>query len=515
VTKVLTQRAVEAAKPPKKGRTTRADGIVPGMRFIVHAGGKKSARLLARIHGKQENLEVGDLSLITLADARAKAKGMLAMINNGEDPRTAKREAIKAASETVEVAARRFIERHAKAHNRTWKETEQRIEREILPHWGKRPLASIEQSDVVALLDAIVDRGGAGISANRTLAQGRKFFNWCRERGLIKVSPFDHVRPPVPEVKRDRVHTIPELALILLATDQLGYPFGPFIKAAVLLGQRREEIAGMRWSELDVELTLWTLPAARAKNGVQHHVPIVPQVRSILVGLPHIGNSDFVFTSTGNTSISGYSKAKAALDSAITELNGGVPIPPWRLHDLRRSMASHMARLGVQLPVVEKLLNHVSGTFGGVAGIYQRHSFSDKKRQRWNSGRNTCSRSPKSSAAPSPTGAPPMSPGLNRHDAADILCCHCGARRVARGRAGTPARRGCDGVPRRPLQQGLPTDPQQGRSHPSPMVEDGARHQSSGRPRLVPALLHRRLHHPHPRHRNRARGRSGGVSVAG
>ena len=381
MTKVLTQRSIDAAKPPPKGRTAKADEIVPGMRFIVHAGGKKSSRLLARINGKQENLDVGDLSLMTLADARAKAKGMLAMIANGEDPRTAKREAIKAASESVEIAARRFIERHAKVHNRTWRETEQRIEREILPHWGKRPLASIEQADVVALLDAIVDRGGAGISANRTLAHGRKFFNWCRERGLIKVSPFDHVRPPVPEVKRDRVHTLPELALILRATDQLGYPFGPFITLALLLGQRREEIAGMRWSELDADLTLWTLPAARAKNTVQHQVPIVPQVRSILAGLPRIAGSDFVFTSTGKTSISGYSRAKAALDKVITGLNGDVEIPPWRLHDLRRSMASHMARLGVNLPVVEKLLNHTSGSFAGVAGVYQRHDFADEKRQ--------------------------------------------------------------------------------------------------------------------------------------
>jgi integrase len=137
----------------------------------------------------------------------------------------------------------------------------------------------------------------------------------------------------------------------------------------------------MRWSELDSDLTLWTLPAARAKNAVQHQVPIVPQVRSILAGLPRITGCDFVFTSTGKTSISGYSKAKAALDKVITGLNGDVEIPPWRLHDLRRSMASYMARLGVNLPVVEKLLNHTSGSFAGVAGVYQRHDFADEKRR--------------------------------------------------------------------------------------------------------------------------------------
>jgi integrase len=380
VTKVLTQRAVDAAKPKAK-RYGKPDGIIPGQRLLVHPTGEKSYVILPRIHGKQVSITIGDDSLMELAEGRAKGKAILAMVANGEDPRTAKREAIKTASETVEVAAQRFIERHAKAHNRTWEESEQRIKREILPHWGKRPLGSIEQSDAVTLLDAIVDRGGAGISANRTLAHGRKFFNWCRERGMIKVSPFDHVRPPVPEVKRDRVHTIPELALILRATDQMGYPFGPFIKIAILLGQRREEIAGMRWSELDAELTLWTLPAARAKNGVLHQVPLAPWPRSILANLPRIAGSDFVFTSTGKASISGYSKCKARLDAAITSLNDGVPIPPWRLHDLRRSMASHMAKLGVQLPVVEKLLNHVSGTFGGVAGIYQRHDFADEKRQ--------------------------------------------------------------------------------------------------------------------------------------
>ena len=379
MTKVLTQRGVETAQP-KAIRYGKPDGLVPGLQLIVQPSGAKTYRLLVRIHGKQVNLTIGDASLMTLAEARAK-RGILAAIANGEDPREAKREAINSASETVEVAARRFIERHAMAHNRTWKESQQRLEREILPKWGRRPLAAITQADAVALLDAIVDRGGAGISANRTLAHGRKLFNWCRERGMIATSPFDHVRPPVPEVKRDRVHTIAELRLILQAADRVGYPLGPFVKLALLLGQRREEVAALKWSEIDAELTMWVLPAARAKNNVAHVIPLPAPARSILAALPRIAGSDFVFTSTGKTSISGYSKAKAALDGAITDLNGGEPIPPWRLHDLRRSMASHMARLGVALPIIEKLLNHVSGSFGGIVGVYQRHSFEAEKRQ--------------------------------------------------------------------------------------------------------------------------------------
>ena len=120
--KIISQRTVESAKPPKEGRATRADGIVPGMQFITHAGGKKSFRLLARIHGKQVNLEIGDASMLSLADARAKAKGILGAIANGEDPRETKRAAVKTAAKTVEVVAAEFIKRYAKVHNkpRTW-----------------------------------------------------------------------------------------------------------------------------------------------------------------------------------------------------------------------------------------------------------------------------------------------------------------------------------------------------------------------------------------------------------
>jgi integrase len=136
----------------------------------------------------------------------------------------------------------------------------------------------------------------------------------------------------------------------------------------------------MRWSELAPDLTAWTLPRERTKNNEPHTVPLVSAVRAILAGLPRFEGSDFVFTTTGRTPISGFSRAKINLDAAITEMNGGKPIPPWRLHDLRRTFATNMAKLGASLPVVEKLLNHVSGTFGGVQGIYQRHDFADEKR---------------------------------------------------------------------------------------------------------------------------------------
>jgi integrase len=380
VTKILTQRAVDAAKSKVK-RYPKADGIVPGLQIIVHPTGKKTYKLSARVHGKLVSFTIGDASLMSLADARANAKAILAEIAAGGDPREAKQEAIRTATETVAVVAGRYVERHVKVHQRQWRETTRIIESEIVPAWGRRPISSISKRDVIALADKIVDRGSP-IMANRVFETARRLFTWCCDRGLLEVSPCDRVKLPSPEPTRDRVHNDFELGLILRAADGLNYPHGPFIKTLVLTGQRRQEVAKLSWSELDADLSVWALPAARVKNARQHTVPIVPWVRSILLSLPRFAGSDFVFSATGGrTSIGNFSRLKLRLDAEITRLNNGVPIPGWVLHDTRRSFASGLAALGVQLPVIERALNHVGGvSFGGISGVYQRYSFSDEVR---------------------------------------------------------------------------------------------------------------------------------------
>jgi integrase len=384
--KVLTQREVEAAKPKPKRYPLR-DGIVPGMRCMVYPTGKKGYWLWKRVFGELVPFEVGDALLMTLGEARTKARGLLAAIANGEDPRLAKAEKVKAAGDTVEAVAESFIERHVKAHNkpRTAEEHERLIRSNILPAWGRRPITSITPRDVIELIDGIVDRG-APIAANRTFTMGRTLFNWALDRHLIESSPFARVKLPSKETSRDRTPVDFELALILRAAAKLGYPFGTFFTLRTFTGQRREEVAGWRWSELDEDLTLWTLPPSRTKNGRPHYVPIVPEVRKILLALPRFADSDFVLTTTGKTPISGYSKAQVELDSTIAELNDGVPLQPWVPHDLRRSMASTMAAAGVNLPVIEKILNHTSGSFAGIVAVYQRHEFRAEKRaalERW------------------------------------------------------------------------------------------------------------------------------------
>ena len=377
---VLTQRGVEAAKPKAK-RYGKPDGTVPGLRLVVFPSGEKTYALFTRVNGRLINHKIGSAAVLELAQARKEARRKLGEISGGLDPRETRREAKRAELETVEVVIEKFVERYVKPNNKSWKEIKRKFDVEVLPHWGKRPISSISQRDVIELLDGIVDRGGVGAQANRVLAAIRRLFNWSVERGLLDRSPTDRVKAPVPETPRDRVLSDSELALVLRAADMVGFPFGPYVVISILVGARREEVAGMRWSELTPDLAAWTLPRDRVKNGVEHTIPLPPWARSIIAGLPRIADDGFVFTMNGRNSISGYSKAKRQLDAVVANLNGGTPIAPWRMHDCRRTFATGLARLGVQLPVVERLLNHTSGSFAGVAGVYQRFDFATEKRQ--------------------------------------------------------------------------------------------------------------------------------------
>ena len=145
------------------------------------------------------------------------------------------------------------------------------------------------------------------------------------------------------------------------------------MRLLILTGQRRGEVAGMEWSELDFEKRLWTLPRERVKNDRRHEVPLSPQAIVALEGLPRVSDR-FVFSLNATSPINGFGKDKERLD----DLSG---MADWVLHDLRRTVASGMARLGVSLAVIEKVLNHVSGSFAGIVGVYQRHEFAEEKRQ--------------------------------------------------------------------------------------------------------------------------------------
>ena len=248
---------------------------------------------------------------------------------------------------------------------------------DVIPVWKGRKVQDITKRDVIALLDGVNDR--APIMANRVLAAIRKLFNWCLARDVISVSPCTLVHPPAPERSRERILSDDEIRKLWATTDAEGWPFGTLAKLLLLTGQRLREVSGMRWEEIDLDAKLWTLPGERMKNGIKHEVPLSDLAVRILKEQPRIKTTKgFVFTTSGSAAVSGFSRAKDRLCAAVK--GKGETTDPWTFHDLRRTMASGMVRLGIQLPVIEKILNHTSGTFRGVVGIYQRHSFADEKR---------------------------------------------------------------------------------------------------------------------------------------
>ena len=264
---------------------------------------------------------------------------------------------------------------HCRKRNRTAtaNETERLLRANFLPHWGHRAIGSIEKQDVLNLTDAMLVSGRPG-AANHAFAAVRKFFNWCVERDIISVSPCLGIRTPARLPSRDRVLDHPELRVLWRAAASQGYPFGTIFQLLALTGQRRGEVVGMQWDELDLDAALWTIPGTRTKNGKQHFVPLSPQALHILRTVPR-WSSAFVFPARGKLDrpYSGYSKGKRMLDATAG-------LHDWTLHDLRRSAATGMAKLGSPPHVVEKILNHASGSFGGVAGIYNRFHYVDEMR---------------------------------------------------------------------------------------------------------------------------------------
>jgi integrase len=383
------------ASPPLK-RTETPDGQITGLYFVLQPTGAASWALRYRVAGRPTKLTIGPYPALTLAAARRRAQEALGDVAGGKDPARAKqaaRAAAKAESEAEEDRVDRvvalFVERYAKPKNRDWKETARLLNKEILTRWKGRRLSQITRANVNTLLDDIVDKG-APIGANRTFSAFRKLCKWSIGRGIIEHSPCDGVTAPSPENRRDRVLDDAEIRLVWEAASAIGWPFGPVIKMLILTGQRRDEVAGMRWSEVDLQARTWTLPAARAKNKHTHQIPLSDAAIEILRAMPRHEKVDVIFTTNSRTPVSGWSRMKLSLDAHIAErireeaeARGATPkaMPEWTLHDIRRSLATNLQRLGVRLEVTEAVLNHRSGSRAGIVGVYQQHDWADEKRQ--------------------------------------------------------------------------------------------------------------------------------------
>lgn len=405
-TQKLTDKTIKNAKAPETGRAMLWDSVVadetslPGSFGLrVTAKGVKSWIIMYRIEDpkrpgkvKQQYRKVGSYPSLSLAMARETAREALKLAGQGIDPIQAKeaekREvaSVKSVREAVEV----FIKRYAKQKNRSWEEVQRVFNVYIIPKMGERPLPSITPTDIHDVLDALMDAGHPYM-ANRVFAHTRKFFNWCAERHWITDPPTKHISRPAEEHARDRILNNEEINRLWHGCGDLGWPFGPYFKLLLATGQRRNEVAGMKWEHIDINKELWTLPKEETKAKRKHEVPLSPMALEILESVPR--NGKYVFSTTGKTPISGFGRAKERCDTTIAtnQLNATGKkkwtdrvyeqnlIPAWRLHDIRRSVASGMAEIGIAPYVIEKVLNHSTGQISGVAAVYNRHTYLREK----------------------------------------------------------------------------------------------------------------------------------------
>ncbi len=417
--KQLTVASVEKIKPDPARRLEIPDGLLPGLYLVVQPSGRKSWAVRYRYAGEPCKLTLD--GFVGLQEAREEARKALADIQKGpSNPAREKKAGRKLARERGEAdhdrfdaVARVFLERYAKPKNRSWLETARllglrpdrakpeeaenpksfvAIKDGLAERWGDRRIEDIARRDVIEALDEAVDRGSP-IVANRMLAALRKLFGWATDRGILSANPATGVKAPSPELHRDRVLSDDELRAVWMAAEEIGWPFGRIVQLLILTDQRRDEVGEVRWSEVDFAHEVWTLPRERIKTDAVHEVPLSSLALAHLAAYPRVkGRTGYVFSLTGERPVSGFSKAKERLDrlalAALRRRAGErgarpdeVTLAPWRLHDIRRTVASGMARLGINLPVIEKVLNHTSGTFAGVVGVYQRHSFADEKRK--------------------------------------------------------------------------------------------------------------------------------------
>jgi integrase len=387
-----------AALKVEDGRKDRLlfDSTCRGLGVRVTAKGTRAfiAQWTDPVTRRKVREPIGVWGNITIDKAREAAQILLGDVAKRINPRVERERQRKEAERARAELALTFgalIDEWAALHLAQRRER-YRVEavREIkhaFPDLLKRPAARITKADAVNALDKLVKAEKAAM-AGRTLAYARAAFRWAEKRGKVPGNPFQGLPISAGASARERVLSDGELAEVWAAAGTLGYPWGPFFRLAVLTLQRREEVAGMRWTEINLEKQIWTVPGARMKSGKPHDVHLPDAACALLRDIPRTEGCNFVLSTTAKTPVSGFSKAKAALDAAIVKARAEAaakakgklePLAEWRTHDLRRSGVSTLARLGFDSIVVDKILAHQPAKLLGVAGIYQRHDFARER----------------------------------------------------------------------------------------------------------------------------------------
>ena len=340
----LTDISIRTLKPPDTGQKTYFDDALTGFGVRISQGGAKTFVL---IHGQdRKRISLGRVGIISLAQARDKGRKLLAEKTLG---------LVGPPTTSFESAKDLFL---ASCDNRLRARTIADYKRLLERHFSKfrtRALASVQSHEIGSTIDGLKE---TPVEQNHAFATARTLFRFCVRRGLIPRSPMEGMNLPSRIHTRDRMLDGPELAAVWKAAAEIGYPFRSIVQLLLLSGQRKGEIALLEWGWISGDTI--TIPAAVAKNHRAHTFPIGALTKDVLAHVPRAGDRLFTVYNW---------------DAKTDDLRERAGIPHFVLHDLRRSFASHMASLEVPPHVVERLLNHVSGTVSGVSAIYNRYSY--------------------------------------------------------------------------------------------------------------------------------------------
>ena len=375
---------------PKANRFEVPDKVLPGLYLIVQPSGFKSWAVRTRIDRRPVKLTLRDVPATDLVAARAAAREALEAAQAAPVPTVASPPLALPAPEAaallpVQVVPaqplalpapgvnlvrdvwadylRLHLEPNAPASVKKYKSSMGHV----LPRWNDRPVGEIRRRDVIEVTDAALARGPE--ARNTTIVALSSFFQWCLSRDLVETSPVTVKK--TKQEDRERVLTDAEIKTFWNGCAELGPIFGPLFQLLLLTGCRRDEVAAMERAEINGDV--WSIPGSRTKNGQPLDVHLTPQALATLALMPHVEGCAFVFTTNGRTYSTGFSKAKTALDKLA-------PIVDYTLHDLRRTFATGLAKLGVIGPTIERCLNH---TVPGVAGIYNRYEYAPEMAAAW------------------------------------------------------------------------------------------------------------------------------------
>ncbi|PRY23157.1 site-specific recombinase XerD [Aliiruegeria haliotis] len=377
----LTAVALRKLPRPESGRLELTDTKCRGLNFRYTAKGERTWSIRLKVHGRDRRFVLGHYPAMSLSDARDTAGRLRAEVTAGRDPVAERREARQAALVDQATSVSEVLHRYADLHLAKLKDESRRhnaLKRALKIHMA-RPMAELTKTDLQAMVDDKARK--TPVAANRLLAGLSHFAGWAHRRGYLEVNIGERLEKPHRETGRDRVLTLEELAAIWDASEKLGPLWGGYIRLLMLTAQRRGDVAGMRWEELEGDR--WVIPGSRTKNGKPHIVHLSAPAVAELEGIREDAEraKGLIFTTTGKTPISGFGRFKERLD----ELSG---VTGWTLHDLRTAFASHCAEAGVSESVVDRVLNHVAtgSRVSAVARVYQRSELLPQRAQaleRW------------------------------------------------------------------------------------------------------------------------------------